>query len=579
MNIFNRFEAEFETITAQMRVDGELPSALDTGRVVFELPRDASHGDLACNAAMVLAKPAGMKPRDLATIFACHLQEIDGVTDIEIAGPGFINIRVAPQLWADELTAIIAAGDSYGRNDIGKGRSVNVEYVSANPTGPLHAAHARGAVLGDVMAELLAFSGWNVTREYYTNDAGSQVDVLARSAYLRYCEALGDDIGDIPPGLYPGTYLADVGVALAEEVGPLYRGKDESEWLAPVRDFAIHSIMAGIAGDLKALGIKMDRFSSERALVETGAVQAAVDRLLAQNDVYRGILEPPKGKEPEDWEPREQLLFRASEFGDDTDRPLQKSDGTWTYFASDVAYHMDKLDRTKGPLINIFGADHSGYVKRMKAAVAALSGQKDMLDIRLCQLVNLMENGKPVKMSKRAGTFVTVRDVIDAVGADVIRFIMLTRRSDQTLDFDYAKVTEQSRDNPVFYVQYAHARACSVLRQPGINGEDVTGAGDAALDRLTSPAEMAVIKALASWPRLVVSAAQSHEPHRVAFYLMDLAASFHALWTAGREAPELRFIRDDDAGLTAARLCLVKATALVIRSGLGVLSIQAREEM
>ena len=579
MNIFNRFEAEFETITAQMRVDGELPSALDTGRVVFELPRDASHGDLACNAAMVLAKPAGMKPRDLATIFARHLQAIDGVTDIEIAGPGFINIRVAPQLWADELTAIIAAGDSYGRNDIGKGRSVNVEYVSANPTGPLHAAHARGAVLGDVMAELLAFSGWNVTREYYTNDAGSQVDVLARSAYLRYCEALGDDIGDIPPGLYPGTYLADVGVALAEEVGHLYRGKDESEWLAPVRDFAIHSIMAGIAGDLKALGIKMDRFSSERALVENGAVQAAVDRLLAQNDVYRGILEPPKGKEPEDWEPREQLLFRASEFGDDTDRPLQKSDGTWTYFASDVAYHMDKLDRTKGPLINIFGADHSGYVKRMKAAVAALSGQKDMLDIRLCQLVNLMENGKPVKMSKRAGTFVTVRDVIDAVGADVIRFIMLTRRSDQTLDFDYAKVTEQSRDNPVFYVQYAHARACSVLRQPGINGEDVTGAGDAALDRLTSPAEMAVIKALASWPRLVVSAAQSHEPHRVAFYLMDLAASFHALWTAGREAPELRFIRDDDAGLTAARLCLVKATALVIRSGLGVLSIQAREEM
>ena len=579
MNIFNRFEAEFETITAQMKVDGELPSALDTGRVVFELPRDASHGDLACNAAMVLAKPAGMKPRDLATNFARHLQAIDGVTDIEIAGPGFINIRVAPQLWADELTAIIAAGDSYGRNDIGKGRSVNVEYVSANPTGPLHAAHARGAVLGDVMAELLAFSGWNVTREYYTNDAGSQVDVLARSAYLRYCEALGDSIGDIPPGLYPGAYLADVGVALAEEVGPLYRGKDESEWLAPVRDFAIHSIMAGIAGDLKALGIKMDRFSSERALVENGAVQAAVDRLLAQNDVYRGILEPPKGKEPEDWEPREQLLFRASEFGDDTDRPLQKSDGTWTYFASDVAYHMDKLDRTKGPLINIFGADHSGYVKRMKAAVAALSGQKDMLDIRLCQLVNLMENGKPVKMSKRAGTFVTVRDVTDAVGADVIRFIMLTRRSDQTLDFDYAKVTEQSRDNPVFYVQYAHARACSVLRQPGINVEDVTGAVDAALDRLTAPAEMAVIKALASWPRLVVSAAQSHEPHRVAFYLMDLAASFHALWTAGREAPELRFIRNDDAGLMAARLCLVKATALVIRSGLGVLSIQAREEM
>ena len=573
MNIFNLFEAEFKSIVETMKVEEILPADVDTGRVVFELPRDASHGDLACNAAMVLAKQVGAKPRDLAAQFATRLQAIDGVTDIEIAGPGFINMRVKPALWAAELTAIIAAGDDYGRNDSGQGRQVNVEYVSANPTGPLHAAHARGAVLGDAMASMLEFCGWNVIREYYVNDAGGQVDVLARSAYLRYREALGEEIGEIPSGLYPGAYLVDVGTALAEKVGKQYLDADEDEWLPAVRSFAIEAIMDGIARDLQALGIRMDRFSSERSLVESGAVQAAIDRLVTQNDVYRGVLQPPKGKEPEDWEPREQLLFRASEFGDDTDRPLQKSDGSWTYFASDVAYHMDKLDRTGGPLVNIFGVDHGGYVKRMKAAVEALSGKKDMLDIRLCQLVNLMENGKPVKMSKRAGTFVTVRDVIDAVGADVIRFIMLTRRSDQTLDFDYAKVTEQSRDNPVFYVQYAHARACSVLRQ----APQADVAAD--LDRLTAPAEMAVIKALASWPRLVVSAAQSHEPHRVAFFLMDLAAAFHALWTAGREAPELRFIREDDAGLTAARLCLVKATALVIRSGLGVLSITAREEM
>ena len=573
MNIFNLFEAEFKSIVETMKVEEILPADVDTGRVVFELPRDASHGDLACNAAMVLAKQVGAKPRDLAAQFATRLQAIDGVTDIEIAGPGFINMRVKPALWAAELTAIIAAGDNYGRNDSGQGRPVNVEYVSANPTGPLHAAHARGAVLGDAMASMLEFCGWNVIREYYVNDAGGQVDVLARSAYLRYREALGKEIGEIPSGLYPGAYLVDVGAALAEKVGKQYLDADEDEWLPAVRSFAIEAIMDGIARDLQALGIRMDRFSSERSLVESGAVQAAVDRLVTQNDVYRGVLQPPKGKEPEDWEPREQLLFRASEFGDDTDRPLQKSDGSWTYFASDVAYHMDKLDRTGGPLVNIFGVDHGGYVKRMKAAVEALSGKKDMLDIRLCQLVNLMENGKPVKMSKRAGTFVTVRDVIDAVGKDVIRFIMLTRRSDQTLDFDYAKVTEQSRDNPVFYVQYAHARACSVLRQ----APQADVAAD--LDRLTAPAEMAVIKALASWPRLVVSAAQSHEPHRVAFFLMDLAAAFHALWTAGREAPELRFIREDDAGLTAARLCLVKATALVIRSGLGVLSITALEEM
>jgi len=574
MNIFRFFEEEFQKIVEGMRAAETLPADLDISRVVFELPRDPAHGDIACNAAMVLAKPAGMKPRDLAAAISAPLAEIDGVTGVEIAGPGFINIRVEPRLWAAEIDAIIDAGADYGRNDSGAGRPVNVEYVSANPTGPLHAAHARGAVLGDAMAGLLDFCGWNVTREYYVNDAGAQVDVLARSCYLRYCEALGRDIGEIPSGLYPGDYLVEVGERLAAAHGEAFLDADETAWLEPVRSFTIEAMMDGVRADLDRLGISMDRFSSERALVDNGAVAAAIERLTNEGHVYRGILEPPKGKEPEDWEPREQLLFRASAFGDDTDRPLQKSDGSWTYFASDVAYHMDKLDRTGGPLINIFGVDHGGYVKRMNAAVEALSGRKDMLDIRLCQLVNLMDNGRPVKMSKRAGTFVTVRDVIESVGADVIRFIMLTRRSEQTLDFDFAKVTEQSRDNPVFYVQYAHARACSVLRQVG---DDVPAA--AALDRLTHPAEMDVLRQLASWPRLVISAANAHEPHRVAFYLMDLAASFHALWTAGRETPELRFIREDEAALTAARLRLVKATALVIRSGLGVLAIEAREEM
>ena len=574
MNIFTLFETEFATILRSLQEQGRLPADLDSGRVVFELPRETSHGDVACNAAMVLAKQASMKPRDLAERLVPEFQKLDGVTAVEIAGPGFINLRVEPRLWTTEIDAIIEAGTDYGRNRAGGGRPINVEYVSANPTGPLHAAHARGAVLGDALAGILGFCGWKVTREYYINDAGAQVDVLARSAYLRYCEALGREIGDIPSGLYPGSYLVDVGKALAAEFGETFLDSDEAEWLAPVRSFTIDAILVGIREDLQALGIRMDLFSSERALVDSGAVQSAIDRLQDAGHVYRGILEPPKGKEPEDWEPREQLLFRASAFGDDTDRPLQKSDGSWTYFASDVAYHMDKLDRTGGPLINIFGVDHGGYVKRMMAAVEALSGRKGQLDIQLCQLVNLMEDGKPVKMSKRAGTFVTVRDVIDAVGSDVIRFIMLTRRSEQTLDFDYARVTEQSRDNPVFYVQYAHARACSVLRQAEAQTE-----GDAALHQLTDPAEMAVIRLLAGWPRQVVSAAAAHEPHRIAFYLMDLAAAFHALWTAGRENPDLRFIRDEAPQLTAARLCLVKATALVIRSGLGVLAIDAREEM
>jgi len=576
MNIFSCFEAEFQTIINNLVATNQLAASLDTSRVVFELPRDESHGDIATNAAMVLAKQVGKSPRELATLFAGGLGRIDGVTAVEIAGPGFLNLRIETRLWTREIADILAADLRYGKSQIGAGKPVNVEFVSANPTGPLHAAHARGAVIGDSLAGLMEFCGWNVTREYYINDAGGQVDVLARSTYLRYCEALGRDIGEIPAGLYPGLYLKDVGEALAARDGSVYLDKVEDVWIAPVRSFAIDAIMNGIKTDLLALGIRMDQFSSERALVTSGAVQRAIDKLQQDGHLYHGVLQPPKGKEPEDWEPREQLLFKASAFGDDTDRPLQKSDGTWTYFAADMAYHLDKLDRTKGPLINIFGADHGGYVKRMTAAVAALSGQQNMLDIKLCQLVNLLDNGQPVKMSKRAGTFVTVEDVIAAVGADVIRFIMLTRRNDQTLDFDFAKVTEQSRDNPVFYVQYAHARACSVIRQ---FEKDQAIPTNADLDLISDPAELAVVKMLVGWPKLVESAAMAHEPHRIAFYLVDLASRFHSLWNAGRENPSLRFIVEDDAAITAARIQLVKATSFVIRTGLNVLSIKALEEM
>ena len=572
MNIFEYFETEFTSILTSLAEQSVLPRDLDASRVVFELPRDVSHGDLATNAAMILSKPAQKPPRDLAAILVAEFAKMDGVVGVDIAGPGSINLRVAPILWAQQITEIFDSGLQYGRSLICSGARVNIEFVSANPTGPLHAAHARGAVIGDALAGLMEFCGWDVTREYYINDAGGQVDVLARSTYLRYCEALGRNIGRIPEGLYPGDYLKEVGAALAQQIGDRYLDKAEAEWLQDVRDFAIDRIMQLIKQDLVSLGINMDVFSSERANVQSGAVQHAIDQLQAGGHLYTGVLAPPKGKEPEDWEPRKQLLFRASKFGDDTDRPLQKSDGSWTYFAADVAYHLNKLERTKGQLINIFGADHGGYVKRMNAAVAALSGQQDMLDIKLCQLVNLLDHGTPVKMSKRAGTFVTVRDVIDTVGADVIRFIMLTRRNDQTFDFDFAKVTEQSRDNPVFYVQYAHARACSVLRQ-----REAPDRADLAL--LAAEPELALLKQLASWPKLVESAAIAHEPHRIAFYLVDLASHFHSLWNAGRDNPGLRFIIDDDQSITDARLMLVKATSLVIRTGLNMLSIDALEEM
>ena len=579
MNIFNKLEQDIVAIIEALSAKGLVPAGIDTSRIVVELPRDETHGDLATNAAMVLAKPCGMKPRDLAELITAELLTLSDVAVAEIAGPGFINIQLQAGRWGEEITHILAEGTNYGRSQIGAGTHINVEFVSANPTGPLHAAHARGAIFGDALAQLLAFSGYDVTREYYINDAGAQVDVLARSAYLRYREALGEAIGEIPAGLYPGDYLCEVGQYLAETHGERLRDQDEAEWLPLVRSTAIDMMMAGIKADLATLGVKMDVFSSEKALVESGIVAQTIEHLRADGLVFRGVLEPPKGQKDEDWEPREQLLFKATAFGDDVDRPLQKSDGSWTYFAADVAYHMDKWKRTDGKMagemINVWGADHGGYVKRMKAATQALSGAKDKLDVKLCQLVSLLDNGQPVKMSKRAGTFVTLSDVMEAVGPDVMRFIMLTRRNDQSLEFDYAKVTEKSRENPVFYVQYAHARACSVLRQPDlpVPQEQID------LGVLNDVHELRLIRHLASWPKLIEAAAQAHEPHRIAFYLMDLAAAFHGLWNAGRDNPALKFVQPEEQMLTLARLELVKATALVIRSGLSLLSIDAVEEM
>ena len=574
MTIFNHTNQAITAIHHNLTQDGTLPTGGDLSKVVVELPRDHTHGDLSTNVAMVTAKQAGMKPRDLAELYAQELQKESFIDAVSIAGPGFINIMLTQGVWQNQLNAIHEAGTDYGRSTMGAGQRVNVEFVSANPTGPLHAAHARGAIFGDSLAHLLEFAGFDVTREYYVNDAGAQVDVLARSAYLRYLEAFGETI-EIPSGLYPGAYLKEVGQALKERHGDALKAKPEAEYLPIIRDFAIDHIMAGIKADLVRLGVSMDIYSSERALTTNGKVDEALNHLSDQGLLYRGVLEPPKGQLPDDWEEREQLLFKASEFGDDVDRPLQKSDGSWTYFASDIAYHYDKWRRTDGAMIDVWGADHGGYVKRMKAAVKATTGQDNQLDVKLCQLVTLLDNGQPVKMSKRAGTFVTLSDVMDAVGADVMRFIMLTRRNDQSLEFDYAKVTEKSRENPVFYVQYAHARARSVFRQD----EAIHDFADAELALLNDELEIRLIKQLVSWPSMVEAAAKMHEPHRIAFYLMEVAAAFHGLWNGGRDNPGLKFIQSDNHELTKARLYLVNAASIVIRSGLGLLSIEAAEEM
>ncbi len=564
--------------------EGAIPSGLDPSRVAVEPPREAEHGDVATNAAMVLSKAAGMKPHDLANLIVAKLQVLDEVTSAEAAGPGFINMRLADGFWLERLKDILASGVAYGESDLGQGKKVNVEYVSANPTGPMHVGHGRGAVVGDALARLLAKVGYDVCKEYYINDAGAQVDTLARSLHLRYREAHGEDIGEIPEGLYPGDYLIDAGRALKDAAGDKWLGKDEAEWLEPLRSFAVDAMMDLIRDDLAALGVEHDTFSSERALVEAGGIDAVMGGLEDQDLIYTGVLEPPKGKKLDDWEPRPQTLFKATEFGDDVDRPVKKSDGSWTYFASDMAYHLDKFKRDYADMIDVWGADHGGYVKRMQAAVKALTEDKGALDVKLCQMVNLMDDGEPVKMSKRSGTFITLREVIDEVGKDVIRFIMLTRKNDAQLDFDMAKVKEQTRDNPVFYVQYSHARCRSVLRQAvELFGEEVltsNALASADLSRLGDPSELALIKEMAAWPRTVESAAEAHEPHRIAYYLQELAGAFHALWTKGaREDTSLRFITESDKDLTMARLALVSALATVIASGLTVIGVQPAEEL
>ncbi len=583
MNLFKDFQGWVKTQLEAMMAAGELPVGLDLARVAVEPPRDASHGELSTNAAMVLAKPASKPPRSLAEALVQRLKAHPLVTEASIAGPGFVNWRLAPETWRGVVPAVLRAGTAFGDSDLGANVKVNVEYVSANPTGPLTVGHARGAVFGDALAGLLAKAGFAVTKEYYINDAGGQVDTLARTAYLRYREALGLGEAEIPEGYYPGEYMKDVGQGLAAKFGDRWVQAAESEWLAPVRRFAIDFLMDEVRQDLAGLGIHQDVYSSERALVEAGAVEAVEETLRARDLVYVGVLEPPKGKTPDDWEPRPQTLFRATQFGDDVDRPLKKSDGSWTYFANDMAYHLDKYRRGFNEQIDVWGADHSGYIKRMQAAVTALSGGEARLDVKICQLVKLTRGGQPVKMSKRSGNFVTLRDVVDEVGRGVVRFIMLTRKNDAPLDFDLEKVLEQSRDNPVFYVQYANARAMSVLRHaaeafPQLSKEPEELAA-IPLNPLTDSGELDVIRKLAEWPRVVESAAEAHEPHRIAFYLYDVAAAFHGLWTRGKDEAELRFLVPGRPELTAARVALVRAVAFVIASGLQVFGVEPVEEM
>ena len=574
---------------AELIATGFLPAGTDQSRVLVEPPREASHGDMATNAAMVLAKGAGRKPRELAEAIAEKLRPDALLARVDIAGPGFINLTLTNQAWTEELRSVLASGDDYGRSDIGAGETVNVEYVSANPTGPMHVGHGRGAVFGDALGTLLEFAGYRVTREFYVNDAGAQVDALARSAYLRYREALGDDIGAIPEGLYPGDYLKPVGAALAAEHGRALLDRGEAEWLPLVRTRAIEAMLDEIRGDLAAVKVEHEVFFSERSLVEgeTDQVAATIDALRAAGLIYRGRLPPPKGQLPEDWEDREQVLFRSTAFGDDIDRPLMKSDGSYTYFASDLAYHKSKFDRGFRTMIDVWGADHGGYVKRMQAAVKAVTGGTADLDIKIVQLVRLLRGGQPVKMSKRAGEFVTLREVVDEVGSDAVRFMMLYRKNDAVLDFDLAKVIEQSRDNPVFYVQYGHARGNSVFRNarevvpelPAGSAERRNLLARASLVRLEDAAELAILKRIALYPRLLEAAAVAHEPHRVAFYLYDLASEFHAQWTRGKDLPHLRFIIQDDPQLTLARLALVQGVVTVLASGLKLLGVKAPEEM
>jgi arginyl-tRNA synthetase len=584
MDIFEHFSDRVrKAVQATVLRDGQ-PDGIDLARITAEAPRDASHGDVATNAAMVLAKPLGAKPRELAVRIALDLERDPDIASVSVAGPGFINLRLSDAFWSRQPREILQAGARYGHGGAGRGEKVNVEYVSANPTGPMHVGHCRGAVVGDAIANLLAAAGHDVTREYYINDAGAQVDQLARSAYLRYREALGETI-EIASGLYPGDYLKSVGEALKAEFGESLQTLPEAEWLPIIRDRAVAAMLDMIRADLALLGVRHDVFSSERAL-QTGGndrVAEAIAALEKRGLVYRGTLPPPKGQLPEDWEDREQTLFRSSQFGDDIDRPLLKSDGSYTYFASDIAYHYDKYLRGFRDMIDVLGADHGGYLKRMKAGVTAMSGGEAALEIVFCQLVKLFRGGEPVTMSKRSGDFVTLREAVEEVGPDAIRFMMLFRKADAPLDFDFVAVQEQSRDNPVFYVQYAHARTASVRRQAGeeapgiaLDAESLAGAD---FGLLADPGERTLVRTMAEWPRTLEAAARSREPHRVAFYLHDLASAFHAHWNKGKELPHLRFIRPEDEDTTRARLGLVTALQNVLRCGLQVLGVAAPDEM
>ena len=580
MNVFGEIRNLIIASLNEMQVLADLPNDLNFDLVAVEPPRNSNHGDMATNAAMVLASQSRKKPLDIASKLAVHLGHSPLVAAVEIAGPGFINIRLTANVWGTVLRAILEDPLVYGRSNIGAAKKVNIEYVSANPTGPLHVGHTRGAVFGDALASLLDFVGFNVTREYYINDGGAQVDVLARSVYLRYLEAHGQKI-IFADGTYPGDYLIEVGQALKDKVGDAFVGKDEPIWLAELRQFSIDAMMKLIKTDLLALGIKIDVYFSEKSLYGTGRIESAISNLRDKGLIYEGTLDPPKGKTDVDWEPRKQTLFKSTNYGDDVDRPVQKSDGNWTYFAPDVAYHFDKLTRDFNHLIDVLGADHGGYVKRMKAAVTALSDGQTSLDIKLIQLVRLYKNGVPFKMSKRAGTFVTLRELVDRVGADATRFVMLTRKNDAPLDFDFDKVLEQTKENPIFYVQYAHARICSVMRKAteiGLAIDDATLAGSD-LDSLIDSAEITLAAKVAEFPRLVDIAARSNEPHRIAFYLYELASDFHSLWNKGQEQPRLRFLQENNPSTSYAKISLIRSAAVVISAGLGILGVTPVQEM
>ncbi len=583
MNVFTHFRGVVERALDGLSASGDLPTTLDFKNITVEPPRDASHGDLATNAAMVLAKQAKTNPRALADMLAPALEADADVAAVEVAGPGFINMRLAPAFWQKQIGVILAKGKDYGSSTVGDHEKVNVEYVSANPTGPLHVGHVRGAVFGDALANLLSKAGFDVTKEYLINDAGGQIDTLARSAHLRYRQAFGEDIGAIPEGLYPGDYLVPLGEHLKEKYGDKWLGADESEWLQTIRLEATDAMMDLIRSDLETLGIAQEVFFSEQTLHKSARIEEAIEDLRARGHIYEGVLEPPKGKKPDDWEPREQTLFRATAFGEDHDHALQKSNGDYTYFAADIAYHFDKYKRGFHSMIDVWGADHSGHVKRTQNAVRALADDAH-LDVKICQMVRLFKDGEPFKMSKRAGNFITLRDVVDEVGKDVTRFIMLTRKNDAPLDFDFSKVTEQSKDNPVFYVQYAHARICSVLKNrapdmfPTIDTSEAS-LGGADLSLLSDESEIALIKQCCAFPRIVEAAAEAHEPHRIAFFLYDLASEFHSLWNKGNEKADLRFVIEGDEAVTKARLAMIRAVAIVIVGGLGILGVTPVEEM